>query len=58
MKRIAVIYDSPYGHTAKLAHAVKEGADSVPGVAATLHPVTTLDDTARCGGAGSRADPD
>ena len=36
MKQIAVIYDSPYGHTAKLAHAVKAGADSVLGVAAAL----------------------
>lgn len=35
MTKVAIVYFSGYGHTAKQAEAVKEGAASVAGVAAT-----------------------
>jgi len=40
MKKIAIVYDSGYGHTAKQAEAVAQGARQVPGVEATLYPVS------------------
>ncbi|WP_343210869.1 flavodoxin family protein [Ancylobacter lacus] len=35
---IAIVFDSGYGHTAKLAHHVAEGGARVPGAEATLFP--------------------
>lgn len=49
--RVAVVYHSGYGHTARQAQAVKEGAARVQGVAALLLPVeeaeTRWDDLAQ-----------
>lgn len=42
--RVAVVYHSGYGHTAKQAEAVAQGAGSVPGVAVDLRPVDDLTD--------------
>jgi multimeric flavodoxin WrbA len=42
--RVAVAYHSGYGHTARQAAAVAAGAESAPGVQATLCDVSTLDD--------------
>jgi NAD(P)H dehydrogenase (quinone) len=39
MARIAIVYHSGYGHTAKQAQAVHQGAGSVPGVSVQLIPV-------------------
>ncbi len=39
MTRIAIVYHSGYGHTRKLADAVRTGAADVDGVDATLHPI-------------------
>ncbi|MGB4673668.1 MAG: flavodoxin family protein [Azovibrio sp.] len=46
MKKIAIAYHSGYGHTARQAQAVLEGASSLAGVAAKLHDVTQLDEAA------------
>ncbi|MYR36053.1 NADPH-dependent FMN reductase [Streptomyces sp. SID4944] len=40
---VAIAYHSGYGHTARQAAAVAAGVDSVPGAAADLRDVTTLD---------------
>lgn len=40
MKKIAIVYDSGFGHTAKQAQAVAEGVRQVPGAEATLYPVS------------------
>lgn len=37
--RVAVVYSSGYGHTAKQAEAVARGAQSVPGASVDLHAV-------------------
>jgi NAD(P)H dehydrogenase (quinone) len=39
MTRIAIVHHSGYGHTARIAEHVRQGAESVPGVEATLVPV-------------------
>ena len=44
MSKIAIVYHSGYGHTARQAQAVQEGALSVPGTEATLYSVTELSD--------------
>jgi multimeric flavodoxin WrbA len=46
MKKIAITYHSGYGHTARQAKSVLEGASSQSGVEAKLYDVTTLDDAA------------
>lgn len=43
MTRIVVAYHSGYGHTRKLAEAVREGAAGVPGASAQLLPVDEID---------------
>jgi multimeric flavodoxin WrbA len=43
MKKIAIAYHSGYGHTARQAEAVRDGAIAA-GAAATLYPVDTLTD--------------
>lgn len=43
MKNVAIVFHSGYGHTIRLAEAVREGA-ATAGAAATLHPVGELDD--------------
>lgn len=43
MKTIAVVYHSGYGHTAKQAQAVFEGANSIAGVSAKLINVTEIE---------------
>ncbi|KAF0649400.1 MULTISPECIES: flavodoxin family protein [Streptomyces] len=42
---VVVAYHSGYGHTARQASAVAEGAASVPGVRAGLRDVSTLDES-------------
>lgn len=42
MAKVAIVYFSGYGHTAKQAQAVREGAASVPGVEAVLLSVADL----------------
>ena len=42
--RVAIVYHSGYGHTARQAAAVAAGAAAVPGVQADLRSVATLDD--------------
>ncbi len=44
MAKIAVVYHSGYGHTARQAEAVKNGAASVPGVHAALYPAAEIDE--------------
>ncbi|MBI4986984.1 MAG: flavodoxin family protein [Rhodocyclales bacterium] len=44
MTKVAVAYHSGYGHTARQAQAVFEGAQSVPGVEAKLLSVDAMDD--------------
>jgi NAD(P)H dehydrogenase (quinone) len=44
MTKVAVVYHSGYGHTAKQAQAVHAGAAGVPGVEAELLSVTEMDD--------------
>jgi len=44
MTQVAVVYHSGYGHTARQAQAVHEGASAVPGVEATLLSVDQMDD--------------
>lgn len=44
MTRIAIVYHSGYGHTARQAQAVLAGAASLPGSDARLYPVGELDD--------------
>ena len=39
MSKVAIVYHSGYGHTGALAEAVAKGAESVPGVKASLIPV-------------------
>jgi multimeric flavodoxin WrbA len=39
MSKVAVVYHSGFGHTGALAQAVAKGAESVPGVKASLIPV-------------------
>lgn len=39
MTRIAIVHHSGYGHTARIAEHVRQGARGVPGVEATLVPV-------------------
>ncbi|WP_084955521.1 flavodoxin family protein [Thermoactinospora rubra] len=41
---VAIAYHSGYGHTARQARAVAQGAGSVPGTRAELHDITRLDD--------------
>jgi NAD(P)H dehydrogenase (quinone) len=41
---IAVAYHSGFGHTARLAAAVADGAASVPGTAVSVHNVADLSD--------------
>ena len=41
---VVVAFHSGYGHTARQAAAVRDGAASVPGVDAALHDVSALDD--------------
>jgi NAD(P)H dehydrogenase (quinone) len=43
MTRIVIAYHSGYGHTKKLAEAVREGAAGVPGASAQLLPVDEID---------------
>jgi NAD(P)H dehydrogenase (quinone) len=42
--RVAIVYHSGYGHTARQAAAVAAGAEAVPGVQTDLCSVATLDD--------------
>ncbi len=44
MAKIAVVYHSGYGHTARQAEAVKNGAASVSGAHAALYSVTEIDE--------------
>lgn len=44
MKKIAVVYHSGYGHTARQAQFVRDGAASVAGIQANVYLVTELDD--------------
>jgi multimeric flavodoxin WrbA len=44
MKKIAIVYHSGYGHTARQAEAVRRGAAEFDGVDAKLYPVEALDD--------------
>ncbi|MDO8933426.1 MAG: flavodoxin family protein [Rhodocyclaceae bacterium] len=44
MSKIAVVYHSGYGHTARQAQAVFEGAKSVAGIEATLLSVDAMND--------------
>ena len=44
MAKIAVVYHSGYGHTARQAEAVKNGAASISGVHAALYPVAEIDE--------------
>ena len=44
MTQVAIVYHSGYGHTARQAGAVLEGAQSVAGVAAKLLSVEKMDD--------------
>lgn len=44
MTKIAVVYHSGYGHTARQAQAVSAGAASVAGSSAKLYPVDALDE--------------
>jgi len=44
MTKVAVAYHSGYGHTARQAQAVFDGAQSVAGVEAKLLPVDKMDD--------------
>lgn len=44
MAKIAVVYHSGYGHTARQADAVKNGAASVSGAHAALYSVTEIDE--------------
>lgn len=46
MKKVAVVYHSGYGHTARQAQAVYEGANAVAGVEAQLISVAELDERA------------
>ncbi|MGO4376843.1 flavodoxin family protein [Pseudoduganella sp. RAF53_2] len=46
MKKIAIVYHSGYGHTARQAEAVGLGVEQVSGVDAKLYPVEALDDAA------------
>ncbi|MCX8146017.1 MAG: NAD(P)H-dependent oxidoreductase [Azovibrio sp.] len=46
MKKIAIAYHSGYGHTARQAEAVQQGAAAVAGVEARLYDVTQLNDAA------------
>src|ERR1041385_3592760 len=39
MSKVAIVYHSGFGHTGALAEAVAQGAESVPGVKASLIPV-------------------
>ncbi|HHE8279545.1 TPA: hypothetical protein ACPFJF_004178 [Pseudomonas aeruginosa] len=39
MSAIAIVYFSGYGHTARLAEAVREGAQSVPGSRVSVHAI-------------------
>ncbi|MFJ3977853.1 hypothetical protein [Streptomyces sp. NPDC090021] len=41
---VVIAYHSGYGHTARQAAAVAEGAATVPGVLADLRDVSTLDE--------------
>ena len=43
MTRIAIVYHSGYGHTARLAHSVYEGAADIAGVTSLLIPVSEVD---------------
>ncbi len=43
MANVAVVYHSGYGHTAKQAEAVHQGAGGVEGVRSTLIPVADVD---------------
>ena len=40
MSHIAIVYFSGYGHTAKQAEAVREGAASAPGATVTMLPIS------------------
>jgi len=44
MTRIVVAFHSGYGHTKRIAEALREGAASVPGAEASLLDVTTVGD--------------
>lgn len=44
MAKIAIVYHSGYGHTARQAEAVRIGAASVSGIEAALYPVAEMDD--------------
>jgi len=44
MTKVAVVYHSGYGHTAKQAQAVATGAESVAGASATLIPVEQIEE--------------
>lgn len=43
MSKVAIVYHSGYGHTAKQAQAVADGAASVKGAEASLIPVADVD---------------
>ncbi|MEY2632556.1 MAG: hypothetical protein RIR00_1210 [Pseudomonadota bacterium] len=43
-KKIAIVYHSGFGHTARQAQAILDGAAAVAGVSASLYPVDQLDD--------------
>ena len=44
MSKVAIVYHSGYGHTARLAQSVLDGANSVPGVTSALLSVDTMND--------------
>ena len=44
MSRVAVAFHSGYGHTRRVAEALRDGAASVPGTLAALCDVSRLDD--------------
>jgi NAD(P)H dehydrogenase (quinone) len=55
MTRIVVAFHSGYGHTKRVAEALREGAASVPGAEASLLDVTAVDDAGWAGLAAADA---
>ncbi|MCK9284448.1 MAG: flavodoxin family protein [Rhodocyclaceae bacterium] len=46
MSKIAIVFHSGFGHTARQAQAVYDGAESVAGAEPTLYPVESIDESA------------
>lgn len=58
MSKILVLYYSMYGHTAAMAKAVAEGAQSVPGSQVSIKQVPELMPAEVAAKAGAKPDPD